>query len=507
LSNPASSGAAPRSHRLKGFDVKRPARWWISIALTGLPALFAASANAAGLPINIGQRYQIQSRALSAPVSYLVHTPKFYEGTDQAYPIVILLDGEQHFAHVSASMDFLAEQGRIPAMILVGVNNVNRAANLSPPLPSPASTSIPNDPTTPNADKFLGFISDELIPEIDRGYRTRPYRVLIGHSSGGLFVLYSLLQRPDVFNGYVAISPAIDPEYETLIDAMPAFLSSHKDLRADVFVAIGNEQGRMLANTWRLSARFAEKPPRTMPGIRWQLSRFPEDDHGTVSLRAMEQGLRSVFDGWYVEESDARTLFEKGGVAALQKHYAEVSQRMGYAVPVPRGGFAATIGALRRGNRPDDARLVLEQAIAAYPDDPEFYFILGQEYFGRDRARALEYFTKSLQASATEYRDPIVGAYKVDASKLLPEITLPAQALKAYPGTYRVADDSRTIQLRNGALTMSGPTTGACEMRFLSELAFYCGPAQGTFEKGRDGRLRSLTLRNEGFRYTLTRSR
>jgi hypothetical protein len=59
--------------------------------LTAFAVLFALPAKAAtpslGQPITIGQRHQIQSAALLAPVSYLGHTPKLYERTDQAYPV------------------------------------------------------------------------------------------------------------------------------------------------------------------------------------------------------------------------------------------------------------------------------------------------------------------------------------------------------------------------------------------------------------------------------------
>jgi hypothetical protein len=479
----------------------RISRSWIAPALAALLATTAnAQSPAAGSPIVIGQRHQLSSTALSAPVTYFVHTPKLYERTEQRYPLVILLDGDEHFAHVSASTDFLAESGRIPPLILVGVTTLNRYVNLTPPL----TDSAPNDPNAPHADGYLRFISDELIPEIDRAYRTRPYRVLIGHSNAGLFVVYALLERSDVFDGYVAVSPSIEPEDEPLLAALPPFFQSHKTWRGDVYLAIANEAGTTLANAWRLSGAFA-KDARLVPGLRWRLERYPDDDHGTVSLRAMEQGLRSVFDGWLLKDADAVAIYDLGGLPALEKHYAEVSERMGYSIPVPRTTYSSVVRALRQRNRTNEAKLLLEQAIAAYPDDPEFYFVMGQEYFFSDRPRALEYFTKSLEASPTAYRGG-VDAYKADASKLLPEVRPPAQVLISYAGTYRAANDSRTIRAKAGALVMSS-STGDCELRFLSEQRFYCGDEQGTFDKDRGGRVRSLTLRAEDYRFSLVKSR
>ena len=76
----------------------------------------------------------------------------------------------------------------------------------------------------------------------------------MGHSSAGVFAVYALLQRPDMFKGYAAISPAIDRDYEPLIDSTP-FFASHRDLRDDVFITIGNVRER--------SARLGPCPART----------------------------------------------------------------------------------------------------------------------------------------------------------------------------------------------------------------------------------------------------
>ena len=60
------------------------------------------------------------------------------------------------------------------------------------------------------AEKFLGFIRDELIPFVDSNYHTDPGdRTLVGDSLSGLFSLYALSQCPETFNRYIAGSPAL----------------------------------------------------------------------------------------------------------------------------------------------------------------------------------------------------------------------------------------------------------------------------------------------------------
>jgi len=56
------------------------------------------------------------------------------------------------------------------------------------------------------AEQFLSFIGDELIPQIDKKYRTNQQRILCGKSLSGLFTLYALLSKPQLFESYIGRS-------------------------------------------------------------------------------------------------------------------------------------------------------------------------------------------------------------------------------------------------------------------------------------------------------------
>ena len=53
----------------------------------------------------------------------------------------------------------------------------------------------------------INFMYGKLIPNMDMDYRTSGFNVLMGHSFGGTFAVYSLLTKPEVFDAYIAISP------------------------------------------------------------------------------------------------------------------------------------------------------------------------------------------------------------------------------------------------------------------------------------------------------------
>ncbi|KAF2749977.1 alpha/beta-hydrolase [Sporormia fimetaria CBS 119925] len=73
-----------------------------------------------------------------------------------------------------------------------------------PPAPAPG---VPS-----NADNFIEFIDDALRPWIrNTVFPNADFSrdALYGHSFGGLFVLYALLQRPDLFDTFLCASPAL----------------------------------------------------------------------------------------------------------------------------------------------------------------------------------------------------------------------------------------------------------------------------------------------------------
>jgi uncharacterized protein len=61
-------------------------------------------------------------------------------------------------------------------------------------------------PGPPRAEAFLSFIEKELIPSIEKTYRTNGQRILKGQSLSGLFTLYALLTKPTLFEAYIGHS-------------------------------------------------------------------------------------------------------------------------------------------------------------------------------------------------------------------------------------------------------------------------------------------------------------
>src|SRR5688500_244486 len=121
---------------------------------------------------------QIESKVLTETRTILVRTPASYAGGRRAYPVLYITDGDRQIGHTAAVVDFLAREGRMPEVIIVGINNTDRTRDLTP---TRVEAIIFGDqrfpaPNSGGADRFLDFIAIELIPPVDKSYSTPPYR-------------------------------------------------------------------------------------------------------------------------------------------------------------------------------------------------------------------------------------------------------------------------------------------------------------------------------------------
>jgi predicted alpha/beta superfamily hydrolase len=187
------------------------------LVLLGLATAEMAAAQAG--PITVGEERSIESAALGESRTYLVSLPASYEDTihaPQRYPVLFVLDAEWNFRPLSGVVDFLGAYGfAIPEMIVVGIPHMGRRVRDFTPTHSLLDEIGGEEESfeaSGGADAFLRFLEEELAPEIDGRYRTRSFRVLVGHSLGGGFALHALMTRPDLASAGLVVDPSLGGE-------------------------------------------------------------------------------------------------------------------------------------------------------------------------------------------------------------------------------------------------------------------------------------------------------
>lgn len=165
------------------------------------------------------QQFRLYSDKVGDSFFISVHVPADYKTQpDKKYPVVFVLDGNVYFDIFSAITDQYATIGLLQPVILVGVGYKDLAGMDSlrdRDYTYPKALPKYEMNASGGADKFLSFITKELIPNIDSNYKTdTAQRVLMGHSLGGLFTSYALLQhlngKDNSFQHYIPASPSLN---------------------------------------------------------------------------------------------------------------------------------------------------------------------------------------------------------------------------------------------------------------------------------------------------------
>jgi predicted alpha/beta superfamily hydrolase len=374
--------------------------------------LCSLTATAFGQGYGAGNRFTIKSETLGEERTVIVRTPPGYERNNQRYPVLYLTDGDAHVAHTGATIEFLSRNGRMPELIVVAITNTDRTRDLTP---TNASMRRPDGseikfPTSGGADKFLKFIETELMPKIEKDYRTQPYRIFAGHSFGGLFALHAFLTRPEAFNAYIAVSPSMHWDNNLLSRRAEEFFKDQKELNKTVFFTLANEGGDMRAGFDQFKATLAKGKPK---GFEWDAMLMEDEDHGSVVMRSHYHGFRKIFDGWQVTPDLAG-----GGAPAIEGHYKKLSARFGFAVLPPELLMNNVGYQLLGAGKMDEAVAVFKTNVDRYPNSANVYDSLAEAYEKMGKLElARPNYEKAVQLGQ-QNNDPNLQVYKTNFERV-----------------------------------------------------------------------------------------
>ncbi len=357
------------------------------------------------------KRFSIKSTVLGEDRVILVRTPVGYETNKLRYPVLYMTDGDAHMGHTASTVEFLTQNGRISDLIVVGVTNTDRTRDLTP-----AKSSAKNAagelqfPTSGGSDNFLKFFETELIPEIEKQYRVQPYRILAGHSLGGLFAIHAMITKPGLFNSYIAVSPSLQRENNEALKRAENFMKNQKESKVTLFASIGDEPGPIGDAFDKLKDALAKS---NIKGFEWQAERMADEDHGSVVLRSHYFGLRKVFDGWQAPR-DPNNGPISGGLKGADEHYKKLSEKFGYSIPTPENLINQIGYRYIFDGKPDEAIAVFKANVERYPASANVYDSLAEAYERGGRFDLAEPLYDKARVLGEQNHDPNAAIYKTN---------------------------------------------------------------------------------------------
>jgi enterochelin esterase-like enzyme len=343
------------------------------IAASVLAAVSAAS------PLSAQTRtIRVPSKILGEDRLVHVNLPPNYAVAKQRYQVTYLLDGHvrQFFdlTVAAAGYDLTGDPHdyATPPQIVVGIDQRDRGTDLSR-----------------NQDAFMRFLTGELVPFIDREYRTTGYRTLIGHSLGGRFALMTFCRAPSVFPAVIAISAAGgDSTVDAITGCLASAFASNGTALRQLVLSAGDREPRVHANVERLGDYLRAKAPSNW---RWTIVDGTGLGHTETPLATIPPGIRFIHDKtvWEIAPSLADSIVagRVDAERAIASFYEALSARVGSAVaPSLKWMLAAARVHVRL--RDGEAVPAAKRLVAAYPEDLEAYGILADLALKRNDSAA-----------------------------------------------------------------------------------------------------------------------
>ena len=311
--------------------------------------------------IIIGKFRKFDSKILGGEVTYLEHLPDGYEKSGETYPVIFTMNGQNipQFGNDAATLDNLANE-RIPDMILIGISNTGVADTY---------WSCPNDSgIVQGGNTFCAFLKEELIPEIDKNYRTNGYKILSGQSNSGLFVMYNLLVYPEMFNARVIASPMFGWCPDFFLNRTRSFLTNHTGINQELYISYGNLDYVQVLNPLK---DFIEVLDQSPAGSEWKVEQI--DNTGHVPLSTLNNALLHFFTGCTMNAER-----KKLSVPEIKSYFAALSKEYGFEVYPKSGVLLDMAFDLGDENKTAQAIEIFEYLIDLNPDSEVNYYCLGR---------------------------------------------------------------------------------------------------------------------------------
>jgi len=242
-----------------------------------------------------------------------IYLPKEFEkDAAQRYETLYVLDGDWNAKIVVDIVSFMRQVGFIPPVIVVSVPNVideqgnTRDRDFTP-------TAVADRQRSGGAADFLSFLKTELVPYIDQHYPTNQVHLVHGHSLGGMFLMYALLNEPALFDGYVILDPAMWWDKHALDAVIDQKLADVPTKGKAIYIAARSRHAFEGMGMSTVEPIFQHRASRD---LHWQITAYPDESHDSLKLKGTYDALKFAYQGY---SAGTIEIFPTGGIVIKGK--------------------------------------------------------------------------------------------------------------------------------------------------------------------------------------------
>lgn len=254
----------------------------------------------------VGTKHYIDSEALGEKRQIQIYLPDGYDETDTSYPILYLLDGQQFFPYGVSLVKNFKHFNLTPEFIVVGITNSfpERYGHFGE-----------------GRDKFIEFMEKELLPYIDKNFRTTNERLLFGWQYAGSLAFHIMIDNSSLFEGYLLASPF---PIKNKVDELDKLSTLSKTL----YFFVSPDEYEVNRGTDKLDSLLTTK---SISGLQWSYLPLENEDHHSTAYPALYHGLRKFYHYYpQLQVDNLQEFIDSGGLEYANSYTKERSRQYGF---------------------------------------------------------------------------------------------------------------------------------------------------------------------------------
>ncbi|OOV16898.1 alpha/beta hydrolase [Flavobacterium sp. LM4] len=303
----------------------------------------------------------IKSEKLGTERRITIGLPASYETSpSKKYPVLYLLDGDYLFDPFLGAINYGVYWDDLPEMIVIGIHQNHDGERFD-------DSTIDQNVGVPfeKGAEFYEFVGGELLPYIEKKYRTAPFKIIAGHDITASYINFFLYKDRPLFNGYICLSPELAPKMEVRI------AEKFAQVKEPFFYYLSAGEGDIKKIKEPIEKLDSNIKVANNPLVSYKYDLFKNATHYTEVLHSIPSALYHIFEVYRpinsAEFKDKIAVLKSGYADYLDNKYNTMSEVLGVDIPVRMNDFKVIENLILKNNAYDELGKMAEIANVDYP--------------------------------------------------------------------------------------------------------------------------------------------
>ena len=316
----------------------------------------------------------ISSKRLNEDREITIGLPSSYDKhPNQKYPVLVLLDGDFLFDAFQGALSYGNYWDDLPEVIIVGISQ-----NKNNERETDCAVDQENGLPTEKGEAFFEFIGLELLPYVEKKYRTAPFKMIAGLDTTAGFLNCYLYKDVPLFDAYISMSPELPKGME---EQLPDRLAA---IQKPIFYYHSSGDGDMKKMLKRILALDEVAKKINKPSINYRFDDFKGDSHYSLVLNSIPSALYQIFSVYQpistTEFNEKIAVLTSGYVDYLIKKYDVIEKSFALKLPIRLNDFKAIEAAILKNKAYPEFEKLAQLAKKSYPKSMLADYQMGQMY-------------------------------------------------------------------------------------------------------------------------------